>query len=84
MRARTRTRESPFKICLNPNRSLDSEPIWVYLLRVRRTIFCGEGSVLVEIRKNLAQNAAKRCRLMPLFQNFYHLFGVVQHEGFAF
>ena len=84
MRARTRTRERTFKICLTPNRSLDSEPIWVYLLRVRRTNFCGEGSVLVEIRKNLAQSAAKRCRLMPLFQNFYHLFGVVQHEGFAF
>ena len=38
MRARTRTRECTFKICLNPNRSLDSEPIWVYLLRVRRII----------------------------------------------
>ena len=38
MRARTRTRERTFKICLNPNRSLDSEPIWVYLLRVGRII----------------------------------------------
>ena len=57
MRARTRTRERTFKICLNPNRSLDSEPIWVYLLRAMRTILCGEGSAHAGIRKNLAQNA---------------------------
>ncbi len=57
MRARMRTRERTFKICLNPNRSLDSEPIWVYLLRTMQTILCGEGSAHAGIRKNLAQNA---------------------------
>jgi len=35
-----------------------------YLLRAGRTILCGEGSDRVEIRKNLAQSAGGRCRLV--------------------